>query len=300
MKLAITTAFVNAQDTSYPISRKEALRMLCEGGFRYLDYNLDRELRNPAARQDSPLLREDWRSWCREMRMLAASCSSEFVQTHCVFPNYFADAPLDVECTGYVPRCIEATALLGAPVTVMHPIAPPGMEYDRKGTVAANREYFRKMGDVAAEHGVRIAVENMLSNRLTDGSIFKRCCTSAEELMELVEAIDHPFVGACVDVGHAHYMKQSAGDMIRMCGDRLWAFHFADNDTWNDSHVPPYCGTLNWEEVYQAIRDIHYEGGGMLECRACWRLPQEVQRSCIRYMADLCNYMMQRIEAKEE
>jgi sugar phosphate isomerase/epimerase len=224
------------------------------------------------------------------------SFGSKFVQTHCVFPNYFdTENPLDVECTAWVPRNLEATALLGAPVTVMHPIAPPGLEYDREGSLIANRDYFRKVGDMAAEFGIKIAVENMLSNRLFDGTIRKRCCTSSEKLLELVDAIDHPNVGVCLDVGHLHYMREPIGAAIRACADKLIAFHIADNDTWNDSHVPPYCGSIDWEEVYQAVRDINYQGGGMLECHACWTLPQDMQRKCIEYMNGLCEFMMEQM-----
>lgn len=295
MKLAITTSFVNPQDAIYETTRKECLEMMCEAGFRYFDYNLDREIRHAKGRLDSPFLLGTWREWCQEAREIVEKHGSQFVQTHCTFPNYFADTPLDVEATSYVPSNIEATALLGAPVTVMHPIAPPGMEYDRVGTVAANRDYFRRMGDIAGEFGVKIAVENMLSNRLFDGSIFKRCCTNAVELLELVDAINHPNVGVCIDVGHSHYMKENIGDAIRTCGDKIIAFHIDDNDTWNDSHVPPYCGSIDWEEVYQAIRDINYKGGGMLECHACWKLPQDMQRKTLRYMNDLCEFMMEQM-----
>ena len=295
MKLAITTSFVNPQNSIYPVTRKECLQMMCEAGFRYFDYNLDREIRNPKARLDSPFLNGSWRDWCREARETVEGYGSKFVQTHCTFPNYFADTPLDVEAAGYVPSNIEATALLGAPVTVMHPIAPPGLEYDRQGSLEANRDYFRRAGDIAGEFGVKIAVENMLSNRLFDGSIFKRCCTNAEELLELVDAIDHPNVGVCIDVGHCHYMKENIGDAIRYCGNKIIAFHIDDNDTWNDSHVPPYCGSIDWEEVYQAVRDINYQGGGMLECHLGWSLPKEMHLEMLKYMNDLCEFMMEQM-----
>lgn len=300
MKLAITTSYVNAQDAVYPLTRREAIKLLCEGGARYLDYNLDREFRHKKSTDNTPFLTDGWRDWCREVRALAESYGTTFVQTHTVFPNYYADNEADRFFTGFVGRCLEATALLGAPVTVMHPIAPPGMEYDRPGTVAVNRDYFRRQGDIAAEFGVKIAVENMLSNRLFDGTIFKRCCTTSEELMELVDAIDHPNVGACIDVGHAHYMREHVGDAIRNCADKLIALHIDDNDTFNDSHVPPYFGSLDWEAVYQALRDVHYTGGGMLECHACWKLPRELQMEAVRYLADLAEFMMAQVGGYEK
>lgn len=296
MKLAINSSIVNKQDALYPLSRMDALKMVCESGFRHLDFNLHREFRIPAAREDSPLLTDGWRDWCCEARETVAGYGAAFIQTHCVFPNYFdKSSPIDAECTAWVPRNLEATALLGAPVTVMHPIAPPGMEYDRPGAMAANRDYFRRVGDMAGALGIKIAVENMLSNRMLDGTIFKRCCTASEELLELVEAIDHPAVGVCLDVGHLHYMHEPIGDAIRACGDKVIAFHLHDNDTWNDSHVPPYCGSIDWEEVYRAVRDINYQGGGMLEVRACWKLPREMQRECLSYLNDLCEFMMEQM-----
>ena len=116
-----------------------------------------------------------------------------------------------------------------------------------------------------------------------------------KELLELVDAIDHPAVGICLDVGHMHYMREPIGPAIRTCGDKIIAFHIDDNDTWNDSHVPPYCGSIDWEEVYRAVRDINYKGGGMLEFHACWKLPREMQMECLKYMNDLCEFMMEQM-----
>ncbi len=295
MKLAVTTSLVTPQNSPFPLTEKEAMLRLCEGGFKYLDYGLSREFQHAKVRENSVFVHGDWRKWCEEIRQAVEDKGTTFIQTHCVFPNYFADDEYNKWLTAQAELCYEATALIGAPVTVMHPIAPPGMEYDREGSKIANRDYFRKQADIAAKYGVKIAVENMLSNRLFDGGLTKRCCTTTEELIEQVEAIDHENVGICIDVAHTHYMKEDVGDALRMCKKHLISLHMSDNDTFNDCHVTPYNCNLDWEKVYAAINEIGYKGGGMLEIHACPNMDEDIQMDAIRYLAKLAVWMQKRM-----
>ena len=298
MKLAMSTELTIPWEAVYPITRKEAIMKIVEGGAKYLDYSICAEFQNEESRVDSPFLRDDWRDYVTDLRKSVEEKGASFIQTHTVFCNFFDyDSEYDQWLVSKMEQCYEATALLGAKVTVVHPIAPPGLEYDRVGSLEANRDFFRKQADVAAKYGVKIAVENMLSNRLYDGSIFKRCCTTTDELVELVEAIDHPNCGICIDIGHTHYMKENVYDAVIKAQKHLIALHMHDNDTFNDSHVPPYASNLDWASFFRALNDIHYEGVGMVELlHGCRRQPEKLQKSAIRYFCELTNWMMDQVK----
>ena len=297
MKLAMSTDVLQPMHQIYPITRQEALARLCKSGFRYLDWSICAEFQEEAARKDSPLLKDDWRDFVEDYRKTAEDGGAEFIQTHCVFCNFFADNEYDQWLVSKMEQCYEITSMLDVPVTVVHPIAPPGLEYDWEGSLAANRDFFRRQADIAAKYNVKLAVENMLSNRLFDGTIFKRCCTTSDELVELVDAIDHENVGICVDIGHTHYMKESVYDAVHKCAKHLIALHLHDNDTFNDSHVPPYACNLDWESFFRALNEIHYQGNGMLEVLyACRRLPAALQDSMLRYLNHLTEFMMAQVK----
>ena len=53
---------------------------------------------------------------------------------------------------------------------------------------------------------------------------------------------------------------------IRKAGKHIKALHLADNEGQRDQHLMPYLGTLNHDEVINALIDIDYKGYFTLEC----------------------------------
>lgn len=292
MKLAVMNSIISHRKAIYPLTWERAIEKFADAGFRYTDYGIHGDFMSG----DSPLLGEGWRAFADGLRERFNRRGVEVVQSHSVFYNFFDGSEQSEYFNSLLPRNFEISARLGAMVTVMHPIAPPGLEYDRDRTRIANRDFFRRQAESAAKYGVRIAVENMLSNRLFDGTIFKRCCTSSEELYELVEEIDCENVGICIDTGHVLYMEEDIPSALRRCAKYLIALHMHDNDTFNDSHVPPYCGCTDWEAVYRTLGEINYQGNGMLEIiHFCERMPEELEGDALKYAAKLTAYMEKRI-----
>ena len=292
MKLAVMNSIISHRKSIYPLTPEAAIDKFCQAGFKYTDYGIHGDFMSG----DSPFLGDGWREYADRVRERFARGGVEIVQSHSVFYNFFDGSEESERFNALLPRNFEISALLGAKVTVMHPIAPPGLEYDRDATRAINRDFFRRQAETAARFGVRIAVENMLSNRLFDGTIFKRCCTSSEELYELVEEIDCENVGICIDTGHVLYMEEDIPSALRRCAKYLIALHMHDNDTFNDSHVPPYCGRTDWEAVYRTLGEINYQGNGMLEIiHLCEHMPEEIQGEALQYAAKLAAYMQKRI-----
>jgi sugar phosphate isomerase/epimerase len=116
-------------------------------------------------------------------------------------------------------------------------------------TVAAN---LKVMAKAAAALDIRLALENLgpfstLANR--------------EWLPRLVNAIDEPNVGYCIDSGHAHLIGESVPDWIQLAGDRLFETHFHDNRGRGvDEHWPVGFGTTSWIDIIQALDAIQFPG----------------------------------------
>jgi sugar phosphate isomerase/epimerase len=116
-------------------------------------------------------------------------------------------------------------------------------------TVAGN---LKIMARAAASHGIRLALENM-------GKYMP--LAQPDSLGRLVQAIDEPNVGYCVDSGHAHAFGESVPDWVRQAGDRLFETHFHDNRGIGlDEHGPVGFGTISWIDVILALDDIGFPG----------------------------------------
>ena len=280
---SISSCFLNSGD----YLERENIELLGGLGYRVLDL-----CAYPCAKPDVPerysFCTDRWRPWIEELRQSADCCGIRFNQSHNIVCN-FLDPTVSEEEKSLAPRnIIEATAMLGGRYSVIHPIAIPGRAYSWPEIREANRVYFQKLGDFAAKYGVTLCVENMLSNRRFDGSIFKRCCTTMEELVDLVEAADHEYVKICVDVGHAHYMGIPPAQALRQGGALVKGLHLHDNDTFNDEHLPPFCGNIDWRETMGALHEIGYAGELTFEIQNPFRhLPRELEPATYRYIREL-------------
>lgn len=275
--------------------------MLASSGFRFLDYHLGSDIGQRLKYGDTAMYGDGWQKWCDDARNYCFKKGVAFNQTHNLIHNYFSGTAATEELNKMVDRAIEATALLGAQITVMHPVAPPGREDDTQACLTANREFFLRKGELAARHGVYIAVENMLSTKLLDGRVIKRYCVSTRELCGLVEEIGLPNVGICLDAGHLHYMGEPVYEAVMRCRDRLIALHIHDNDRFSDAHIMPYSGTFDWETFFKALYDARYQGFFTLEIlHACEKLSGPLQEAMVSQIYALAGWMASRIGGKGE
>lgn len=102
---------------------------------------------------------------------------------------------------------------------------------------------------------VRFAVEN------TPGE-----STRTERILEIVDRYPAERVGVCLDLAHAH-MAGSAVNQIRAAGSRLIHVHASDNQGVRDDHLVPGRGTVPWEPVVAALREVSFDGMFTLELR---------------------------------
>lgn len=154
-------------------------------------------------------------------------------------------------------RHTEIAVQLGVQNVVMH----PGARHDcttiaeKKRIRTLNINAFRRLGDLAREHNVRIGIENLM----------RRGSAAPAELLELLEAINHPAIGITLDTSHAHAAGLNVAECVRELGPHLVATHISDNDRSGDQHLTPGGGTIDWPTVMAAFRTIRYDGLFALE-----------------------------------
>jgi len=118
---------------------------------------------------------------------------------------------------------------------------------------------FKKIFDVAESFGISIALEN------TDKY-------SMKHLEYLMKNIKSKNLGFCYDVGH-HNLYCPKTNLLKKFGNRLLALHLHDNyggwhdgyDFTKDSHLLPFDGKIDFENICKKIAKTNYEDVIMLE-----------------------------------
>ena len=254
-----------------------------DAGFSCIDANLW-----SLSGHGRPLDSDNWQAWVEHTRAYAEARGMIFRQTHGQTlsgqqwddPNY-PDRDY-VWAMNY--RCIEATRMLGAEWMVMHPTnLPHDPLYNRKKAREANIAYLAPYIEAAKKAGIGIAVENMVD---FGGRRRRYCGGDPEELIELIDTINDPDVGICIDTGHAHVSGINVGPFIRMAGTRLKATHIDDNKADTDSHLPPFMGGIDWADTMRALGEIGYTGDFSFELGS-HRFPDAARPAWCRFVHDL-------------
>lgn len=283
--LSIATSFLSGKD---PIGD---LKILRKAGFTRLSADFwQLSLENRMLTQDN------WRELIAEYKEAADQLGIDFPQSHGNTlsgmqwddPDYTAQATRVWELNY---RAIEASALLGAEWMVMHPTnLPHDPLYSRKKALDANLSYLAPFIEAAKKAGVGIAVENMVD---FGGKRRRFCGGDPDELIELVDRINDPDVGICIDTGHAHVSGIDTGAFIRAAGSLLKCTHIDDNRRDGDTHMPPYFGSIDWANTMQAFRDVDYQGDFSFELSG-QRFPAETLDTWCGFIHDLGIDMMRK------
>jgi D-psicose/D-tagatose/L-ribulose 3-epimerase len=124
---------------------------------------------------------------------------------------------------------------------------------DKKGDWERSVESVREMAKVAEECGVYYCLEvlNRFENYLLN---------TAEEGVSFVKQVDHPNVKVMLDTFHMNIEEDSIGGAIRTAGSYLGHLH-----TGECNRKVPGKGRTPWREIGEALKDINYDGGVVME-----------------------------------
>ncbi|NMA47505.1 MAG: sugar phosphate isomerase/epimerase [Lentisphaerae bacterium] len=152
--------------------------------------------------------------------------------------------------------CLQKAAQLGVSVVVVH--AAQGPDPLSAGRWAVFREALTRLAPIAAKWQLRIGVEN---------------CYPREDLLgmaEVIHGLDLPEIGFVIDTGHAILRGMTPAEAIHIMGAKLFSTHLQDNHGQHDDHLPPGRGSsINWQETWQALNDVGYQGVRIVEITDC-------------------------------
>ena len=251
MKISTQTLFL-----SRTLGEEKAIEMLCKIGYDALDYSMF------GSRENKNIIElPDYEKKVLELKKIANNYGVFFNQTHAPFPSYKVDdEQYNKKILPLLIRAIEISGMLGAKQVIIHPIAL------KKNQKQFNIDFFNSLQKYAKEYNVKIALENMFGRDATKSKIIPNVCSFADEFVNYMDELDPRYFTACLDIGHAGLVGESASHMIYELGhDKLTSLHVHDNNNINDLHTLPFTQALDWKSIMKALKDIKYEGDLTLE-----------------------------------
>ena len=81
-----------------------------------------------------------------------------------------------------------------------------------------------------------------------------------DDVLQMLEDVDSPHLLALLDTGHVGVVGESLVDYVFQLGEKLGHIHVDDNDGTSDDHLPPGCGTINFDPFFCALKKSSYQG----------------------------------------
>ena len=147
------------------------------------------------------------------------------------------DTAADLECKLLVVRTGPCR---------LHP-ADPRASHD----AGALRRIIEPLAVSAAPRGLMLAIEFPASWPATD-------------VVGLLESLEAPPVGVCLDLGHAH-LHEGAAEAIEQLAGYVQSIHLHDNLGRADDHRLPFSGGIEWPSVLMELEKTGYTGPLVME-----------------------------------
>ncbi len=231
------------------------LKMLRSCGFEGVDLNFSGDF----------FLQEQVETICENLHKADLACAQVHLPTYGLFTDSAIDDP---KTEKQIETVLGAMPKLNAHWAAAHVRSAVNDGFDRTRALTDNTRWLKRLCGIAEKYGVGIAVENLptFPDR-PDAPFFS---SRIEDQCELIDAVDHPLIGACWDFGHANlniqHKDKSQQELLLMLGSRLKIVHAHSNYGTRDSHLPPAIGNIDWEDAVTGLRKIGFDGFFSLEC----------------------------------
>jgi len=190
-----------------------------------------------------------------------------------------------------VRLCLDRLALLNGQCLVVHPSVGAVGDDERKERLAlceeSLRECLKSLLEVQSANPnaapLRIAIENLTPRGLGRDSA---------ELIGLLESLNSPEFGICMDVNHAN-LREDIIEATRRYGHRVVTTHISDNDGINEKHWLPGKGVIPWKKWLHTLISTGYTGPFLYETSQEESMSEEetvsmIHRNAVELSAMVC------------
>ncbi len=243
-------------------SDERVIDLMAEAGFDAIDFGFFKE---------KYYNKETTKEYFLHLKEYAEDKGIFFNQAHAPAPTSVDNDKGTKEIFEDVVRSMRNASYLGIKNIVVHP--NQHLTYEDEGVpeilFEKNVEFYNKLVPYCEEYYIKVCLENMWQYRnFVDGGgqIIGSTCSTPEEFVRYLDALDDKYFGACLDIGHCMLVHQDPVNFIKKLGDRLIALHVHDVDGKNDLHTIPYHGGMGrWDYIDKALADVGYKGDFTME-----------------------------------
>ncbi len=228
-------------------------------GYGALDLSLDCEY-------DGDLLSESkWLMIAKRVKQRMKTRDMFFCQAHAPLGGYIDRANENSEKA--LRQCIKVCSYLGIKSLVVHLMHVRGCTPE--SFVEKNVEYYSRFLPMLDEYDVDLCFENL--GHALEKDLY---CFNADQLLNVINAMDSKHAHACWDTGHANLTRQDQYKEVTKLGGHLRAVHIHDNlypinepdgMYTPDAHNFPLFGNINFDAFMQALIDIDYKNAFSIE-----------------------------------
>jgi len=258
----------------YHYTIEQSMAACKNAGFSCIDLNLYSAAAHRGPLSDSV----NWKSWVQGVKEELEKLGLEAPYAHAYFYVHPDRSEYEEELTC---RSLEAAGMLGVKWVTVHPYSVCDEAwYSHRKSLEDNLAHMKKYADILEKYDTRIAIENMVEDVKR-----RRFGSSAEDLLEILEALDNEKFGLCWDFGHGERSNCNTAASLRMMGKSLKNVHVHDytlNKVGHD-HTLPFLGITNWTEIMPVMKEIGYEGDWNLECHLYTsRMPASLRMTALK------------------
>lgn len=160
------------------------------------------------------------------------------------------------------------TSILGADTCVVHNATSIflGANPDPELMHRLSYDLFTQILPYAKQNNIKIATETFGDAVRYSACDFFGNIDEFEKAYKAIKEIDEfkEHFTICVDTGHSNkamrYNNPTPAEVIRRLGSDVTVLHLNDNDTFVDQHKIPMTGTIDWNDVFNALDEIGYNG----------------------------------------
>jgi len=207
---------------------------------------------------------KSWESKIYEIREALDRNGLECLQVHLPYHDLFVSSEIVYdEVKTAMLHAVKAMSILGCKWGAYHPRTAFNNDCKPEISIRDNYNEISLYLEEAEKYDVGIAVENI--------PIFPDCpqhrffTADYDEFNELMEKFNSKNIGICWDFGHANLMPIKQEKAFKIFGDKIKIVHMHNNYRFNDDHVAPTLGTIDWKNLMPAFKKCGYDGAFSLE-----------------------------------
>lgn len=204
----------------------------------------------------------------KQIRKLADAHNIELWSYHLPFQPYgVRDISLPhtyKETLEYFGEIIKRVSDIGVNKFVVHPSGEPIPDEKRAEYMDCAKNSLAELAETANSYGSVIAVEDLPRTCLGKNS---------SEIIELISLNDK--LRVCFDTNHL--LSENASDFIEALNEKIITIHVSDYDFVNERHWLPGEGKLDWQSIYNSLKEVNYNGVWMYEIG--FQCPNTISRS---------------------